>query len=351
MFAPTFGRGIADGAVGLDGSAFESLLDSVVADKRIVLLGESHHFVHETFALRMSILDHLARRGATVFGFEMAFGDAACADRYLVDGNPAWPNRIGTFGYGSALTRPAEGVLASTHDSFPAAAFGAEWVRLLDWFRHHPPPGGRWHLAGLDVDYDPAVAREQLDLDITISARGYLRDTIADSDRYDNAVRAAADYYSVRAPMAWREELMVRRAVHAIEAAPARGHIVLSGHNLHMTRGADRINIPGGVGPGGGLTPPLGCALAKRYPGQTCCIWTLHDHGTDSGPLPHGGAFQSTPRTLNAALARTGTAFALAARAHRALSRSWRIATSNGAVTRGLCDAIIFTAAATSLQP
>lgn len=70
-------------AVPIDSNEFAGLLCDVVGARRLVCLGESHHFVHETYALRRRVLAVLGRCGFDVAGFEIARTDGARLDDQL----------------------------------------------------------------------------------------------------------------------------------------------------------------------------------------------------------------------------------------------------------------------------
>jgi len=286
-------------------------------------------------------------------GTEITFGDGECLDRYLANGDKAWLDRVGTFGHRSVSSRRLEGMLAESYAGFPAAAFRTETVRVLDGLRAHPPHAGRWRHFGLDVDYDPVAAKEQLGQLMDSAGREHMATTLETSRRYDEAARAARRCQDLREPMAWREQQMSLHAIHAIQMMPPDTRAVLCGHNLHVGPGSAHIDTPDGVGPDGGIRAPLGRTLADRDPGQIACIWTLHDHGVDSGPPPTGGPFRSTPRSLNAAFAGVGWVFAIPTRTVQAMRRPWKIAmcgTTIHGVPADLCDLILFTAEATPLH-
>jgi hypothetical protein len=359
-----FTQRVRAAAVPLDSVARRDLFERAIGSRRIVALGESHHFVHETYALRAVVLDDLESFGFRHLGVEIARTDGVTLDHYLRTGSTQVLDRVGTFGYLGPGDRPYEGILGVGRDQYPAAELRGEYQRLLDGLRDpgrgsHAVGAQRWSVFGFDIDYLPGVAAERLDTiqnlvgsDPVEVARA--RATLEVSRRYEEAVRAASDYAALSVPMAWRETLMTDHVLHELGRIGGDAKVVLAGHNLHVGAGADRIEIAGGVGPGGGKVAPLGAALAANDV-DSCCMWMLHDHGADSGPPPGDGRVRSVPGSLNAAFAQVGPAFAIATDALPEFDDVWAIASMFGGVVHGrpaeLCDVLLFVAETSVLRP
>lgn len=343
--------GLAQRAVAFDDrDALASLLGRAVDDRPIVLAGESHHGAHETYVVRAALLDALGRRGWRTLVAEIAHADGIHLDRYLADGDAAHLDRVGTFGHRLAATREPTGILAAQLRAVPFAGYRHEMARTLDRLRA-VAGDRRWHHVGFDIDGDPALAQVLLDAD-GVAAHTGIAATIDASRRYEAAVRAASTWDDLRLPMAWREEVMAIHAIDAVRSVPDH-RAVICGHAFHITPALQRIELDGGIGPGGGHVPPVGAAVAAAFPGETACVWLLNDHGCEVGGAPDG-IVRSVPGSLNAALAATGDRFAVCTADVPELQRPWTIATVHGATLRGvpaeLCDVLVFIATTTELQ-
>lgn len=221
------------------------------------------------------------------------------------------------------------------------------------WLDHLRQQHATWGLYGFDIDYLPALATEHLPTITDPEEQRFLDDSLDTSRRYDHAVRNATTYPELAQPMAWREDHMTRQVV-ADHARHPHNRNVLIGHNLHISASSERIHLDGAIGPGGGLTPPLGTQLARHgITGPT--IWILHDHGHDSGPPPSPGTIHTIPGTLNAALATLGNShLAIPTHAATPLQRPWRVASMYGStltvVPAEVCDVIVSAPTTTPLE-
>src|SRR5438270_9386922 len=267
----------ARAAVPLHSTEWPSVVVELAGRHRVAAVGESHHFVHETYELRTAVLDILATAGFRHLGVEISRTDGATLDRYLASGDVALLQEVGTFGFVHPDDRPyTTGILAADPDAYPSALMGAEYRRLLDRLRQHPPLGGRWSAFGFDIDYHPGLAAARLNMVTDACERSRRQEALEVSRRYDAAVRRATSYDELTEPMAWRENVMREQVLDELTKRPTGEGVVLAGHNFHISPGSDRIALGGGVGPGGGLVPPLGAQLVER--GITMsCTWMLHD--------------------------------------------------------------------------
>lgn len=354
MAPPGPARGLSElaaHAVSVDDSdGFARLLGDAVGSRPIVLLGESHHGVHETYVVRDAVLGSLGRLGWRTLLAEIAHADGVHLDRYLADGDPSHLDRVGTFGCRVAATREPEGILAAQLARVPFAGYRHEMVRTLDALRAGAGRH-RWRHVGFDVDYDPALAQSLLDID-GLAAHPGVASTLDASHHYDAAVRAATTWDALRDAMALREQVMAAHAIDAVRAVPDH-RVVVCGHAFHLTPSPPRIELDGGIGPGGGRVPPVGAAIAAAFPGETACVWLLHDHGREAGGAADG-VVRSVPGSLNAALAAAGDRFAVRTADVPELCRPWTIATVHGATLVGvpaeLCDVLVFVAETTELH-
>jgi erythromycin esterase-like protein len=343
----------ARAAIPLDSAELPGVVAETARPHRVAALGESHHFVHETYELRSSMLAVLGTAGFRHLGVEISRTDGAMLDRYLESGDVELLQEVGTFGFRHPDDRPyTTGILAAEPSTYPSGLMRAEYRRLLDRLRQRSPSRGRWSMFGFDIDYHPGLAAGRLSTVTDARERSRLEASLDVSRRYDTAVRRATSYEALAEPMAWREDVMREQVLDELARRPADEGMVLAGHNFHISPGSGRIEQGGGVGPGGGLVPPLGAQLAQR--GITMsCMWMLHDHGSDSGPPPGDGVVRPVQGSLNAALAAAGSRFALPTRAVPELSEPWMIATMYGATIRAIpaasCDLILFVAATTPM--
>lgn len=328
-------------SVRLADAAFEAMLADLVAESRVVMIGESHHFVHETFEVRARLLELLGRLGFTRVALELSPHDGAQLHAYLTSGDPESLDRVGLVGALGEGDRPYDGLLGEGVDRYPTAAMRFETVRWLDQLRRSRV---HWSLFGFDIEYLPGLAAERLTAISDPDGRQHLQDTLEISQRYDRAVRAARAYPELAEPMAWRENRMADHLRRELTRHPDTRTVVI-GHNLHIGAGSDRIDLAGAIGPGGGLVPPVGAQLA--HSGITGpCLWSLHDHGHDSGPPPSDGVVRSIPGSLNATLGELGdTPVAVATGSIGCLQERWAIASMYGttidAVPAEVCDMIL----------
>ncbi len=342
----------ARAAVPIDSDAFVDLITDVVGERALVSLGESHHFVHETYALRARVLRVLAGLEFSVAGFELARTDGVRLDDYVSGRDPGALDRVATFGYRTASDRPYAGLLEVPDGAYPTDGMCCEYRRLLDDLRAAPEPTHPWTVFGFDVDYTPGVAAERLSAVLDAEERTRSEATLAISRRYDAALRSASTYDDLREPMAWREQLMVDHVQFEFARHP-QAKTVLCGHNLHLAAANPRLEVDGGVGPGGGRVPPLGAAL-RAAGHDAATIWMLHAAGIDSGPPPSTGVVESPRNSLNRRLAEIGTWFAIRCDDVAELARPWPIAGIYNSVTEltpsEQCDVLLFVAETTALR-
>jgi erythromycin esterase-like protein len=343
---------LARAAVPIDSTAFVDLIADVVGARRLVSLGESHHFVHETYALRARVLQVLAGSGFSVAGFELARTDGVRLDDYLSERDPDALDRVGTFGYLTESDRPYTGLLAVPQGAYPTEGMRSEYRHLLDELRGVADTTGSWTVFGFDIDYLPGVAAERLATVVDPIERTRSEATLAVSHRYDAALRSASSYDDLREPMGWREQLMAEHVGFEFDRHP-RAKFVLCGHNLHLGAANPLLDVDGAVGPGGGRVPPLGAAL-RAAGHDAVTIWMMHAAGVDSGPPPSTGVVESPRNSLNGQLAEVGSWFAIRCDTVAELAESWPIAgiynTVMDLTPAEQCDVILFAAQTTALQ-
>jgi erythromycin esterase-like protein len=326
-------------------------LDRLLDGKRIALVGENNHWIHEKYPYRLIVARWLHRHGWRILCEELAWTDGWRIDRYLRTGDATELDRVGTFGYQGAKRPDRDdgptGILAGLDNTHPSEAFRAEGGRFVRALRELE--GIRFF--GIDVDYEPGagyelataligttppphrldrVAGETLDEEIdrleralagveraaddlraslgVESARDYRRAvrTLWLSHRYVRAIRDAPTYEALRPAMALRERAMCEHADHAL-AAIEGSKAAFFAHNRHLAKddGQFRGKTPG-AGPGGDTEPSLGTYLTRRRQADVFSIWCLEDRGEYIPTIAGDGRIQSVRGTLNAELARVG---------------------------------------------
>src|SRR5262245_36810008 len=70
-----------------------------MAHARVVMLGETNHFVHEKIEFRLWWLKRLSARRRIVVGEELSWFDGQHVAKYLDDGDERHFDRMWTFGY------------------------------------------------------------------------------------------------------------------------------------------------------------------------------------------------------------------------------------------------------------
>jgi len=337
-------------------------LDGLVADKRLVFLGEADHFVGELLGFRTLLLRYLIGHGFRWIGEELAVCDGLRIDRYLESGDEKWLRRLPSFGYRKGMRTDRDDSLAGLFggQGYPGEAMRSAHAELARRLRHEVKRPDRLHWFGMDADNAPGgayedvaelladgglvagtmaqeltrVPEESMTQEVerlgTVLARvDSMREALSGEIGGDAAAqvqrsvlalreglifvrdsREAADWAQLGAPMARRESTMVTQARSVIAGLPADQNVVLLGHAAHLSKdwpSARRLDT--GAGP-----PPasLGTQLAHDHPGQVRSVWLLHGWGSDSQPLP------SLPReyalakgSLNEALAQVGECFLL----------------------------------------
>ncbi len=108
-------------------SNFERLaaLDTAIAAKRIVYLGEPDHFIHEKYDYRLLMLRYLVSRGWNHIGEEMGLVDGYRINKFLASGDSDYLDRVPMYGYkgGQRADRDdsATGLLQDSFLAFPLA--------------------------------------------------------------------------------------------------------------------------------------------------------------------------------------------------------------------------------------
>jgi erythromycin esterase-like protein len=346
-------------------------LDGHLADKRIIYLAESDHFIHETHVFRQLLTPYLFSRGWRWIGEELGASDGGRIDQYLATGDESWLDRVAMFGYRDARRTDRDdtptGLLRDAWGpSYPQAAMKAEQVSRLRKLRRlseaRPPGTSRLRFFGFDIDaavgggYEDVngllsphredsrirelasalervggesageeLARLERVLQHMQEHRPSLEEALGagtyeallssvlslrDSLKFVAVAHPATDWPTVAEAMAEREEAMFQRVRRVLSRLGPGEKVILQGHAAHLSKdwpSVRQLSVWAG--------PPkqnLGTRLLAEYPGQVFSIWMVHGRGRSAQPftsLP--SELHLVPGTLNALLARVGACFLL----------------------------------------
>jgi erythromycin esterase-like protein len=357
-----------------DNAAKLAPLDSIVAGKRLALVGEPDHFIHEKYAYRATMLAYLARRGFTRIGEELSRTDGIRIDRYIESGDASNLERIASYGYRGSLRDDRDdkptGVLKDSYgEKYPLAEFRAEQVRLAEAMRAIASQlnrgANRLRWFGFDVDALPGCAYEDLTamlegarddsavasvlrglrrvpgesiddeirrLDSVLESLGARRDHLGtvlgleiteeatylvqwlrDSFHYLRMIIPITSWEQLNPAMAERELMMHREVMRQLESARSGERIALLSHDAHLCRDTGAIRGMGAAaGPGGKSAPPLGEFLTRKFPGEVFTNWMLIGQGRDRQQFARLSAeIRLVAGSLNAILAELGEYFVL----------------------------------------
>jgi len=315
-------------------------LDALIANKRIVYLGEPDHFIHEKYDYRLLMLRYLLTRGLNRVCEEMGVCDGHRVNQFFASGDAAHLERAPIYGYkgderADRSDKPT-GILSDSYSKdYPAKELAAEQKAFAKRLRAlitervtffgfdiDGQPGGGYvdisemlapfdgnesvskivtrlkRVEGESIDAEIArldAARETIDVERqqlgdligaanVSSMRHYLR-ALRDSFRYIRMAFPAASWPALNDAMAYRETVMYRNVEHTLGEAGPRGMIALMSHNLHLAKDFGRIKGNFGAGPGGGKVDAVGTHLSKLMPGEVVSIWMLCNRGRDCQPF------------------------------------------------------------------
>ena len=341
-----------------------SVLDPMLAGKRLAYVGESDHFIHEKYAYRLLVLNYLASRGFTHIGEEFGASDGTRIDRFIASGDDSILERIAMFGYTGGIRADRDdkptGILRDSFGTYPTAQFAAEQKRFARGLREisrrleSRESGSRLHFLGFDIDALPGGGYEDLAaiLDsLPADAIAHLRQTLqrVEGETIDQEIarlgealrlidadarlsplhhpatclRDSFDYVRITYPartwdglnpgMAFRERFMHRQVDRELQQMHTGEKLALMAHNMHLCRAPDAIaRSDEAAGPGGKTEPALGAWLAMRFPGEVFSVWMLIGRGQDSQPFPTlSKQIREKAGTLNSLLGEIGDCFLL----------------------------------------
>lgn len=354
-------------------------LDSAIAKKRIVYLGEPDHFIHEKYDYRLLMLRYLVSREWNHIGEEMGVVDGHRINQFFETGDSSDLDRAPIYGYqgGQRIDRDdsATGLLKDSFTAFPLEVFAAEqksFARSLRDTAAAHSPGISFF--GFDIDALPGAGYEDLEKMLASAAGDSLvaeiRATLArvpdetradevarldraislidanlrmlsqligsaraanvtrfaralrDSFHYTQSSYPASAWPSLNVGMALREETMHRNVTAQLAEAGPGAKTVLMSHNMHLAKAYDRIKRNFGAGPGGGRVPALGTFLNRMLPGRVYSVWMLCNRGRDCQPFSFCTCeIMPVAGSLNSILSEIAPAFILPLRADSPLPR------------------------------
>lgn len=327
----------------------DGVLAPWVAGKRFVYLGEPDHYIHEKYTFRLAFLETLHGLGWRRLGMEMGRADGLRFDRFLESGDERDLGRIAL--YAQAGSRAA--------DSDRGGFFGMEF----EYARRVRGIGGgaeRLHYFGFDLDLVPGKGLEDArgrladvpgvgELDLLLREAWaetdplpMLLELLAEVQEPDSELVAsldgerrrelALDLWALTQSLIFTREVnlfggdlgddFLRRSLDGfaqrergmfgimdglLDGLPADERIVLTGHNMHLSRDGSgarwsemgsEVTIP--------LWPTIGAHLARAHPDEVFAIWLVYDQGqhldVEDGYV--ASDVPSVPGTLESLLAR-----------------------------------------------
>jgi erythromycin esterase-like protein len=356
-------------------------LEPLLAGKRIVLIGEADHFVHEKNDVRALLIRFLAGRGFRHVGMEMGFSDALRMDRFVETGDPGHLERIAIHGYeGDRRTDRRDGVAGFSEDRDPdlLERVNSESRWCLEQLREIRnalgPDAPRLHWFGYDVSFAPGGGyvdvTERLEpvrdrpvvaelLGRLALVQGESRD--AERERLEDVLRrielgqteleeclGAEVLKEVRrgiqnlvdslawiqasgserfgpewlAGLAERERCMMRTLDERIAELPPGEGLILLGHDLHLSKDSTKLRY--GPAP---MWTSIGTHLAQRFGDEVLGFWMLHHDGRHGVPrsVEEGAPFEDLPGrpgSIESLLANVGPLFLLPLRPAGGLDRT-----------------------------
>ena len=150
-----------------------SILDRAIEGKKIALIGEQDHFVHQKYDYRTLVARYLFSHGWRWFGEEMGFSDGLLVDRFLKTGDQRHLDNVSIYGNRNELridrNDDPTGILKDgwSSEEFPQREFNAEqfrFARALAQLQYSSPPG-RDSIRFFGFDCDALVGRGYRDLE------------------------------------------------------------------------------------------------------------------------------------------------------------------------------------------
>ena len=322
------------------GSGFEDLspLRAMVADARVVMLGDSRHDAREQFLLKHRLVEFLVTEmGFTVLAMEESYPQGERINEYLLGGpgDPetvldalgAWyiwnteevlglirwlrqyndrPGRARKVRYCGLdisdaplpaidhalayLARVAPAVAAGLADAIDRSPFSADfWPQTMEAYGRLSPDAV--DSLGLALDRLVDTLRGRQPEFIARSSRGEFAQALQMADTAVRAHRMFATMLSgtYEEDGLVREQAMVDNVLRLLHDEAPGQRIIVWAHNLHVARGPLDIDIPGRP-PAAGMTL-MGQLLADRTDAEVVTIGFAFGRGVEShADLPPAGA-------------------------------------------------------------
>lgn len=303
--------------VDLEAGVDPALLAPLVADARVVYLGEPDHYVAEKYAFRLAFLRALHALGWRHLGMEMGRSDGLRFDRYLATGDEA--ELLDVALYSSVADADAQveaggflGAEVAYARELRALGAGGERLRYFGFDLDMLPGKGRLdalaRVEGVAGAEDLAAAIEYAsEEEQPAEAYAALADELSDpasvwsevlgdarraalaldlfvlAESLSNQVLRAAqslDLRQVLAPFERRERAMFRIFDAYLADLGPDERVALTGHDMHLSLAPEgaRWAEPGSFFeiP---MWPSIGEHVAGRLPGEVYAIWMVYDHG------------------------------------------------------------------------
>ena len=330
--------------IDLDESVAPASLAPLVNGKRFVYLGEPDHFIHQKYPFRLRFLTALHALGWRHLGMEMGRSDGLRFDRFLAGGDERDLLEIGLYSSTSDVSAAIRsggflGMELCYAQAVRAIATGRERIRYFG-FDLDLTPGSGFHDARARLDGVAGAEELLLVLDdvwgsddrigelsllleelrnpsSTLTGglpADLLEELVLDLDNLGESLRfGGLSIFNEPEPanlfdaFARRERMMFRLFDGYVDRLPEDQGIVLTGHNMHLSRNWENarwlelgttLSIP--------LWPTIGAHVSDRFPGEVFAIWLVYDHGVhlNADNLSEEGVLESVPGTVESLLAR-----------------------------------------------
>ncbi len=310
-----------------------------LASKRVVMLGEPDHYVHEKYANQLLWVTKLFAAGFRHVGLEMGRAQGRRFDRYVETGDETWLGMSPRVA--KALSMP-EGILSTgkaatwpENDGNERSAFFRALRRLSE---SRPEGTERLSVFGFDVDFFPAMGfvhageilegasgadvealRAMLvpeggnDTTRAAKARAFCTERAAalraalgparhgelaaslrqleESARYTDRAMHNPTLPELIAAHADRERTMFWQMDEHL--ARVRAGTVLGGHLMHLSKASGRIRF--GAAGEDPMWRSIGTHLSETYGDAVAGIWMLYGGGTHGGHACQGAACTIVP--------------------------------------------------------
>ena len=297
-----------------------------IAGRRVVMLGEPDHYVHEKYAYQLLFVRWLFERGFRHIGFEMGRARGKRFDRYIATGDEKWLRSSAN----SKATPPvqANGMLSVdvdagwfVNDQKERESFIRTLRGMSESRNPETPP---LHVFGFDVDFFLADAVEDAsllldghrtpaadavrsvlerapgDLESVVRTRGLVSENAAvlrgelgdplfgelvstlreteETARFTAVAMENPTLDQLLESYARREQTMFWQVDEQLTRVPASEGIVLIGHNMHLSKEAASIRFGGRDEKP--MWPSIGSYVSQKLGAKAYAVWMLYAGGT-----------------------------------------------------------------------